>query len=195
MNQPFDVHGRRPEPGQPIRRGDTVTEVALPTVYGPPSSAPYMEQQQPERKPEWILPPGAAKRAAEEAAREASPMPTEVDALVAETKALPEWPENSPPLEPIYRLDFRARATAMRVFGELKRMDVPDIKAGQSYDPDTLAKLYDALAVIDDFLATVATDADAYKRWVKEHDMAEFLLLWQAYASRMQPGEASSSSS
>lgn len=152
-------------------------------------------------EPTWTAPVGIAQAAAQVAAEEgrhlaAEAKPTTTDHLAEDAKAaakLPDFPVGSPELRPIYRLNYRERATAIRLFAELQDIDQP----GEDESPtmNQVAGMFEGLAKIDDFLATVAVDADAYHAWVLEADDTAFAELWNAYSVRQQPGEAPSSSS
>jgi hypothetical protein len=123
------------------------------------------------------------------------PAPTATDRL--QTQAAPSWPANAPKLRPLMRLPFRERATAMRAFAEIqKELDGGAISAkGSQVGPEQAATMFDAMAKMDDFLASVAVDADLYRAWVGNASDDEFGQLFTAYVAWGSPGEAPSSSS
>ena len=193
-NQPFDVHGApvghvsRPD----VRYGDTVTQV---DPLGNPIPAQYQQPvpaQQYSPGQNFSLPPGTAQQAAQRP----EPQPTIIDAIASDAEpAKVDPPEGAPSLRPIHRLPFRQRATAIRLFSELQKIQGP--AEGEAPSFEHAADMYEGLARIDDFLATVADDADAYRAWVAGPgaDETKFAQLWNHYSSQAQPGEASSSSS
>jgi len=196
MNQPFDVHGNQgghhPYAPTDIRYGNTVTQVD--PAGNPIPQQPYNHSVPAEQK--WSAPAGTAAIAA----KEVEALPTMVDAIAADAKVaeettLTEPPEGAPKLRPIHSLPFRERGNAMRLFGELQKIEQP--KKGEEPTFDQVAAMYDGLARIDDFLAAVAENADEYRAWVAGPgaDEAKFAQLWNSYSARRQPGEASSSSS
>jgi len=197
MNQPFDVYGNqghRPVPVQPtdLRYGHTVTQV---DPLGNP--IPYAPQNQPANG-NFSLPPGM-RDAAEQAAQQPEPEPTIIDAIASDAQAAQpakvEFPPGAPKLRPIHQLPFRERGNAMRLFGELQKIQGPG--EGEQPSFDQIADMFEGLARIDDFLAAVAVDANAYRKWVAGpgNDEEVFAQLWNAYSNQSQPGEASSSSS
>lgn len=200
MNQPFDVYGNqgphRPEPNpQPtdLRYGHTVTQV---DPLGNPIRHAPLPTQEFSMPAEYRVPPGTAQQAAQQAE---PPQPTIIDAIASDAQAAQpakvEFPPGAPKLRPIHQLPFRERGNAMRLFGELQKIQSP--AEGEQPSFDQIADMYDGLARIDDFLAAVAVDADAYRKWVAGpgNDEGVFAQLWNAYSNQSQPGEASSSSS
>lgn len=199
MNQPFDVYGNRvahrpePNPNQPtdLRYGHTVTQVDPLGNPIPHNPVPTQEFSMPA---EYRVPVGTAQQAAQQP----EPQPTIIDSIASDATAgqrKVEFPPGSPKLRPIHTLPFRERGTAMRLFGELQKIQSP----GQGEQPsfDQIADMYEGLARIDDFFAAVAEDANAYRTWVAGpgNDEGVFAQLWNAYSTQSQPGEASSSSS
>ena len=193
-NQPFDVYGARTTD---LRRGDTVTHVDPLGNPIPQAGPPYTQQPQPAQQynpnQNFALPQGTAERAA----KEPEPQPTIIDAIASDAKAADpvEAPEGAPELRPIHRLPFRQRGTAIRLFGELQKIQGP--KEGEEPTFEQAADMYDGLARIDDFLATVAVNEDEYRAWVAGPgaDESKFAQLWNHYSVQRQPGEANSSSS
>jgi len=193
MNQPFDVYGnqgpRTPAPAPTdLRYGETVTQVDPLGNQIRHAPAPVPQNGN------FSLPPGTAQQAAQQV----EPQPTIIDSIASDAQAAQqkvEFPEGAPKLRAIHQLPFRERATAMRLFGELQKIEGPE----QGTEPtfDQIANMYEGLACIDDFLASVAEDAAAYRAWVAGpgNDESKFSQLWNAYSAQRQPGEASSSSS
>jgi hypothetical protein len=195
MNQPFDVYGNQgprtvPSPAPTdLRYGHTVTQV---DPLGNP--IPHAPQPHQPNGGNFSVPAGTAQQAAQQP----EPQPTIIDSIASDAKAAErkvEFPPGAPKLRPIHTLPFRERGNAMRLFGELQKIQGP-VK-GEEPSFDQIADMYDGLARIDDFLAAVAEDANAYRKWVAGpgNDEGVFSQLWQAYSTQRQPGEASSSSS
>jgi hypothetical protein len=190
MNQPYDIYGNQGPRNTPapaptdLRYGETVTQID--PLGNPIRHAPVPQNGN------FSLPPGTAQQAAQQV----EPQPTIIDAIASDAKAAKaEFPPGAPKLRAIHQLPFRERATAMRLFGELQKIEGPVEGTEPSFDQ--IAGMYDGLARIDDFLASVAENADAYRAWVAGpgNDEGLFSQLWNAYAAQRQPGEASSSSS
>jgi hypothetical protein len=107
----------------------------------------------------------------------------------------PPWPEGAPELRPLMSLPFAERADAMDMFDGIRQIAEDFPAKGTQIGPAEAAKMYRALARLDDFLMVVAADKTAYANWPGRHDDARFSELWSVYEARMQPGEAPSSSS
>ena len=194
MNQPYDIYGNQgprqapaPAPAPTdLRYGQTVTQVD--PLGNPIRQAPVPQNGN------FSLPPGTAQQAAQQAEAQ----PTIIDAIASDAEAAQqkvEWPEGAPKLRAIHQLPFRERATAMRLFGELQKIEGPEKGVEPTFEQ--VANMYEGLARIDDFLASVAEDPGAYRAWIAGpgNDEGKFSQLWNAYSAQRQPGEASSSSS
>lgn len=133
----------------------------------------------------------------------ASAQPSMVDVIAEDARAalaeqaaqVPDWPAGAPKLRPLMRLGFAQRAEAMELYADIERSlgDMPN--QGDQVGPAEAAKMYRVMAKMDKLLAAVADNPDLYRAWVGNNDDAAFGQLFSAYMSRMQPGEASSSSS
>lgn len=187
MSHPTDMHHNPSLPmqlpaevGNPVRRGDTVTNID-PLGNIVPEHGGY------------TVAPGLAARAAKEAE---APKPAASDAL-AEDAAPPEFPPGCPEFRPLHRLSFLDKAAAFELFDAVEEIGrsggLP--KKGESVSGRQAATMYRALARIDDFLMFVSVDKDAYANWEGRHNDTMFSQTWAAYQARMQPGEAVGSSS
>jgi hypothetical protein len=201
MSRPMNVYGeptRHPEPD--VRYGETVTNVDPLGNLVPEPGEPFYTPE-PVRHPRYLVPPGLARQAAAEAAAEAKPETASmVDAVAEDTKAKTEWPENCPAMRPLFKLPFRQRGTAMKLFREIEKSQaaMPEREEGDPVTLEYMEATYENLARMDDFLVTCAVDPDAYRAWVLDGAGAEegiFVQFWNAFTERMQPGEAYGSSS
>lgn len=195
MNQPFDVHGARTGGAPDVRYGETTTYI---DPLGNPEPVRRPEQ------PRYLLPPGVAAAAAREAAAAEVPATSSAtDAIAEDAKpdaVKTEWPAGSPKMRPLFKLPFRQRGEAMKLFTKLTKLqsNLPEQKEGDEVTPERMVATYEQLAAMDDFLATCALDPDAYRNWVLDGEgssEAVFIQFWNAFSDRAQPGEASSSSS
>lgn len=127
--------------------------------------------------------------------------PTATDRIQqdAETPgALPAWPDGAPELRPLMRLPFGERARAMDLMDEVQTLAAQLEKLQKSdadVTPATAALMYRTYAKLDELLSSVAVDRAAYEAWDGRWDDTLFGQLWAAYQARMNPGEASRSSS
>ena len=180
----------------PIRYGETVTNVDLDGRAQPV----YIDAEgRPTNRPRpggYTLPPGLAHQAAQEAAQ--VEVSTAVDHIAEDAEApKAEFPPGSPEMVPFYLLSFKRRAEALRMFAELETMQSIDVKPGDKPTIEQAAVMFERLAKLDEFLATVAKDKQVYLDWVDGPggDTEVFGQFWNAYQARFQPGEADSSSS
>lgn len=114
---------------------------------------------------------------------------------------LEDYPEGSPELRPVLRIPRRDRSAYYRaaaaVSEQQKRL------TGLDRDDDTpievtltqAAEQADLMAAIEDMLATVAADQDAYRAWAAEADDVTLAKVFNLYQRKSQPGEAQRSSS
>jgi len=168
------------EVGNPVRRGDTVTNID-PLGNIVPEHGGY------------TVAPGLAAQAAREAE---GPKPQLSD-VIAQDAAPPEFPPGCPEFRPLYKLSFLDKAAAFELFDAVEEVGKTEImpKKGEPVSGRQAAVMYRALAKIDDFLMFVAVDKEAYSSWEGRHNDTMFSQAWAAYQARMQPGEAVSSSS
>lgn len=147
---------------------------------------------------DFAVPPGTAEEA----------KASMVDALVKDVKAAdepPEYPEGAPEFYELMRVPYRRRATAIRKYGEVQdlvasRPELVDDGSDEESDEDkptdfaAAADKFELVAILDEFLESVAVDPAAYEAWPDRFDVELFMQAWSAYQAT-QPGEAPSSSS
>jgi len=177
--------------------------VTNPAQYLTPRTV-HLPGDGPDPNGSYQVPSGTAEQAALASLRpvqEPPPQPTATDRIQqdAETPdALPDWPENAPELKPLMRLPFGARAVAMDLFTEVQSL-ANALEAAQKIStevtPAQAAAMYRTYDKLDQLMLSVAVNRDAYEAWEGRWDDALFGQLWAAYQARMNPGEASRSSS
>ena len=139
------------------------------------------------------------------------PETTMVDALQEDTKAADEaveYPEGAPEFYPLLRMPYRPRGEATRRYGALqdylkahpeltKAKPESDEDEGEDVevDMDAAADSYEMVALMDEFLESVAVDQEAYRNWPDRYVIEVFMQTWSAYQQAAQTPEASSSSS
>jgi hypothetical protein len=134
--------------------------------------------------------------------------PSVVDEL-ADDATPAEYPEGAPLLKPY--LDIRPRskrAEFKRKYAEFAgvQADMQKITASgvlgdeESTDQNRAAEqmrvwadMDDYYQLMDDLMAMAAVEPDAYREWSDRVDDAELVAVFQVYAKRSQPGEASRS--
>lgn len=127
-----------------------------------------------------------------------SDKPTTTDALINETTPT-EWPPGAPKFRALFRLPFRARATATRLLAKVED-SLPEFpEKGTEVDMSAAAGMWDVFGDIDDFLAYVAEDEETYRKYSMDLMTSGkdelFMQLFRAYQDHLQPGEADSSTS
>lgn len=170
------------EVGNPIRRGETVTNID-----------PLGNILPPERG-EYTVAPGLAAQAARDAE---ALKPAMSDVVAEEAKPPVEFPEGCPKFRPLTSLGFLEKAEAFELYDVVqktgKAMGTP--KKGEELDGARAAAYYRLLAKIDSFFSFVAVDKEAYEVWEGRTNEEMFGQAWNAYQGNTQPGEADSSSS
>jgi hypothetical protein len=163
----------------------------------PPAPAPRQQEIVPLPDNEFQVPAGTAQVAAQAATHSPVDSLAEDAAASRTSKELPPWPEGSPEMRSMMRLPFRQRADAIRRWKLLEKSLERAPKKGDTLTEEKAAEYYDILADMDDFMATCAVDPVAYRAWTAADggDEKTFGEFWAAFAARLQPGEASSSSS
>lgn len=133
----------------------------------------------------------ASKRTVDEKADEANP-------LVAEASK-PKLPDGCPGLWPFYALPRRVRGKAILAFSTAyssfsEYEDLEDLESMTDEEQLGLtAKLYDALAAIEDALSYAAADEEAWKDFCANCSDEELVQAFAWYADTFSPGEAEGS--
>lgn len=175
---PMQLPLPEPEVGNPIRRGDTVTNIdPLGNVI--PEHGGY------------TVAPGLAAQAAREAE---GPKPATSD-MIAQDAAPAQYPAGAPKFRPLHRLGFLEKASAFDLLDVIQEAQANMPVKGEGVSGKRAAAMYRVLAKMDDFLASVAVNTDEYLAWDGRHDDVLFSQTWAAYQGDAQPGEAGSSSS
>lgn len=115
-----------------------------------------------------------------------------------------EYPEGAPELLPVLalprlkRADYYEAMSAVAVAQKATKLDAFDDKAGDrpvEVKLTQMAGFTRLVGAIEDLLAIVAVDLDAFRAWSAKVPDAELVQLFNAYQAATQPGEASSSAS
>lgn len=137
-----------------------------------------------------------------------SDQPSAIDAL-AEDAVADEYPEGAPLLIPYLQIRPRSKRAQFKrqyaEFAELQERMQAVQSSGVLADKDAdnqsqtaerlrvWAELDDYMQAMDDLMAMAAVNPDAYREWSDQADDAHLTAVFQVYARRTQPGEASSS--
>lgn len=132
--------------------------------------------------------------------------PTYVDTA---NEAPAEPPPGAPELVPLLQLPRRRRADVVRRLGELRKHqnELPQaVQAGEQPDPDAertpeqeqamldqAAGMFDLLADMEEMLAEVAKDRQAFDAWLSQADDQALTALAGYYLRTFQVGEAQAS--
>jgi len=183
-NQSLPMKLPEPEIGNPIRRGDTVTNIdPLGNVIPAPGEVL-------ETHGGYTVAPGLAAQAAKEAE---GPKPGISD-VIAEEAVPARYPDGCPAFRPLHRLGFKEKAEAFELYDVVQKTSktIGSPKKGDELDAKRAANYYRLLAKIDEFLSFVAIDKEAYENWPGRTDETLFGQAWNAYQGDAQPGEAAS---
>ena len=133
--------------------------------------------------------------------------PSIVDEL-ADDATPAEYPEGAPLLKPYLQIRPRSlRAEFKRKYAEFATVQVQmqKLQASGVLDPTNVdpqanaermrawADMDDYYQLMDDLMAMAAVNPDAYREWSDKADDVELATVFQVYAKRSQPGEASRS--
>jgi hypothetical protein len=119
-----------------------------------------------------------------------------------------EYPEGAPLLKPYLQIRPRSlRAEFKRKYAEfagvqeeMQKVQASGVLKEDDDDPKqgaekmrVWADMDDYYQLMDDLMAMAAVNPDAYREWSDQADDAELVAVFQVYAKRSQPGEASRS--
>ena len=133
--------------------------------------------------------------------------PSVVDELADDATPV-EYPEGAPLLKPYLQIRPRSlRAEFKRKYAEfaevqeqMQKVQASGVLKDDDADPKrgaekmrVWADMDDYYQLMDDLMAMAAVNSDAYREWSDVADDAELVAVFQVYAKRSQPGEASRS--